>query len=214
MQKLKVLIVDDYNAVRQGLADFLADDPQIELIGTAISGVEAVAKTGELKPDIVLMDIVMPEMDGIVATQIIKQNHPNTKVIILTGVLDNISISKALAAGASGYLLKTIEQDELCDTIKNIGSNTTVPLPAQVAQELLKDTGSIEKARMLEHLSEREIETLRMVAQGKANKEIAHKLSLSEGTVKTYVSNIMAKLGVQSRTQMALYAHKEALNLN
>src|ERR1700712_2992879 len=119
MIKLKVLIVDDHSTVRQGLKTFLELDPQIQVIGTAVNGVEAIQKTRELKPDVVLMDLLMPQMDGIEATAIIKREMPGVRVLVLTSMLETSSISKALKAGADGYVLKNIEATDLCQTIKS-----------------------------------------------------------------------------------------------
>lgn len=205
--KVKVLIADDHNVVRQGLQTFLSLDPEIEVVGTATNGLEAVEKAQQLHPDVIILDLLMPEVNGIEATSQIKTLLPHIKVLIFTSVLESDAILRALKAGANGYLLKSIQSDELCQTIKMI-TNGPVLLSSDVVRLLIKkneNTGSAES------LTERETEVLRLLAEGKANKEIAHRLQLSEGTIKTHVSIILAKLGLQSRTQAALYAANAGL---
>jgi len=204
---VKVLIADDHNVVRQGLQTFLSLDPEIEVVGTAMNGFEAIEKAQELNPDVVLLDLLMPEMNGIEATGRLKRLLPNTKVLILTSVLETDAISRALKAGANGYLLKSMQSDELCRTIKS-AANGPVVLSSDAVRLLINRS---ENSNSTETLTERETEVLRLVAEGKANKEIAHRLQLSEGTIKTHVSIILAKLGLQSRTQAALYAANAGL---
>ena len=204
---VKVLIADDHNVVRQGLQTFLSLDPEIEVVGTAINGLDAIEKATTLNPDVVILDLLMPEMNGIEVTAKIKHLHPNSRVLIFTSVLESDAIMRALKAGANGYLLKTIQSDELCRAIK-MTSNGPVLLSSDVVRHLItKNDGST----TAESLTERETEVLRLLAEGKANKEIAHRLQLSEGTIKTHVSIILAKLGLQSRTQAALYAANAGL---
>lgn len=205
---VRVLIADDHNVVRQGLQTFLSLDPEIEVVGTAVNGLEAVKKAEELNPDVVILDLLMPEMNGIEATGRIRNLLPNTKVLIFTSVLESDAILRALKAGANGYLLKSIQSDELCRTIK-MTTNGPVLLSSDVVRLLVKKNDS--SSSSAESLTERETEVLRLLAEGKANKEIAHRLQLSEGTIKTHVSIILAKLGLQSRTQAALYAANAGL---
>ncbi|MDB5078504.1 MAG: two component transcriptional regulator, LuxR family [Chloroflexi bacterium] len=204
---VKVLIADDHSVVRQGLQTFLSLDPDIEVVGTAINGLDAVHKAKELQPDVVLLDLLMPEMDGIEATAEIKRNFPKIRILVLTSVLEGNSISQAIKAGANGYLLKNMQSDELCHTIKAV-TNGPVLLSQDAVQLLVNKNNS---GGSTDALTERETEVLRMVAEGKANKEIALRLQLSEGTIKTHVSIILAKLGLQSRTQAALYAANSGL---
>jgi NarL family two-component system response regulator LiaR len=204
---VKVLIADDHSVVRQGLQTFLSLDPDIEVVGTAINGLDAVHKVKELQPDVVLLDLLMPEMDGIEATAEIKRNFPKIRILVLTSVLEGNSISQAIKAGANGYLLKNMQSDELCHTIKAV-TNGPVLLSQDAVQLLVNKNNS---GGSTDALTERETEVLRMVAEGKANKEIALRLQLSEGTIKTHVSIILAKLGLQSRTQAALYAANSGL---
>jgi NarL family two-component system response regulator LiaR len=199
---VKVLIVDDHSVVRQGLQTFLSLDAEIEVVGTAVNGLEAIQKTQELQPDVVLLDLLMPEMNGIEATAEIKRLMPQIRVLVLTSVLEADSISRAIKAGSNGYLLKNMQSDELCRTIK-AASSGPILLSSDAAQLLINQSHTITGST--DALTERETEVLRLVAEGKANKEIAHHLQLSEGTIKTHVSIILAKLGLQSRTQAALY---------
>lgn len=204
---IRILIVDDHSVVRQGLKMFLALDPELEVVGEAANGVEALRLARELEPDVVLMDLLMPVMDGVAATEAIRHELPDTEVIALTSVLEDQAIFKAMRAGATGYLLKDTESDALCRSIKAAAAGQ-VQLSPQVAARLMQDVHVPESP---ESLTKREIEVLRLLAQGKANKEIAAALVIGEKTVKTHVSNILSKLGVPSRTQAALYAVRVGL---
>jgi NarL family two-component system response regulator LiaR len=199
---VRVLIADDHHVVRQGLRMYLSLDPEIEVVGEASNGQEALEKARQLKPDVVLMDLVMPEMDGVAATEAIRAELPEVEVLALTSVLDDGSVVGAVKAGAIGYLLKDTQAEELCRAIKAAAAGQ-VQLSAQAAARLMRAVRAPDKP---ETLTERETEVLRLVALGKANKEIAARLSIGETTVKTHVSNILMKLGVSSRTQAALYA--------
>lgn len=199
---IRVLLVDDHSVVRKGLRAFLAYDPELEVIGEAADGAEALRLAHELAPDVVLMDLLMPGMDGIAATAVIRRELPETEVLALTSVLEDASIVGAVRAGAIGYLLKDTQADELCGAIHAAAAGQ-VRLAPQAAARLMNEVRAPENPDML---TEREIEVLRLLAQGQANKEIARSLHIAEKTVKTHVSNILAKLGLQSRTQAALYA--------
>jgi NarL family two-component system response regulator LiaR len=199
---IQVLLVDDHRVVRQGLRMFLSLDPEIEVIGEAANGEEAISKVAQLHPDVVLMDLLMPVVDGIEATQKIRKKYPDTEIIALTSVLEDASVVGAVRAGAIGYLLKDTDADELCQAIKAAAAGQ-VQLDPKAAERLMREIRAPESP---EKLTDREVEVLRLVAEGKANKEIASELHISETTVKTHVSNILMKLGVPSRTQAALYA--------
>jgi DNA-binding NarL/FixJ family response regulator len=199
---IRILIVDDHSVVRKGLRTFLGLDPEFEIIGEASDGQEAVQLAGQLKPDVVLMDLLMPKMDGITAIGHIRRDLPDTEVIALTSVLEDSKVVGAVRAGAIGYLLKDTEADELCKAIKAAAAGQ-VQLSPQAAATLMREVRAPESP---EPLSERETDVLRLLAQGNSNKEIAQALVLSEKTVKTHVSNILGKLSVPSRTQAALYA--------
>lgn len=181
---------------------FLALDPTLEIIGEASNGKEALDGARQLKPDVILMDLLMPVMDGIEATAAIKRELPDTEVIALTSVLEDASVIGAIRAGALGYLLKDTKAEELIQAIK-AASEGQVQLSPQAAARLMREVRAPESP---EALTDRETEVLRLLAQGRSNKEIAHLLTIGEKTVKTHVSSILAKLNVSSRTQAALYA--------
>jgi DNA-binding NarL/FixJ family response regulator len=199
---IRLLIADDHSVVRQGLKMFLGLDPELEVIGEAANGEEALKLAHELKPDVVLMDMLMPVMDGITATGRIRTELPDVEVIALTSVLEDNAVIGAVKAGAIGYLLKDTQADELCRAIKAAAAGQ-VQLSPQAAARLVREVRAPDSPQQL---TEREIDVLRLLAGGKANKEIALALVIGEKTVKTHVSNILMKLGVQSRTQAALYA--------
>ncbi len=199
---IRILIVDDHGVVRQGVRMYLALDPELEVVGEAANGEEALKLAREQKPDVVLMDLLMPGMDGVAATGIIRQELPDTEVIALTSVLESQAIYRAMRAGAVGYLLKNTQAAELVQAIKAAAAGQ-VHLSPEVAARLMREVGIPDSP---EKLTDRETEVLRLLAQGKANKEIAAELGIGEKTVKTHVSNILNKLGVVSRTQAALYA--------
>jgi len=202
---IKVIIVDDHSVVRQGLRMFLALEEDIEILGEASNGQEAVSMVKQLQPDVVIMDLLMPVMDGVTATQIIRRDHPDTEVLALTSVLEDAQIVNAIRAGAIGYLLKDTQADELCRAIRAAAAGQ-VQLSPKVAERLMREIKTPKDPVEEAQLTEREIDVLRLLAGGKANKEIAQELHISETTVKTHVSNVLMKLGVPSRTQAALYA--------
>jgi DNA-binding NarL/FixJ family response regulator len=204
---IRILIADDHSVVRQGLRMFLALDSELEVVGEATNGAEALRMAHELKPDVVLMDLLMPVMDGIAATRAIRRELPDTEVIALTSVLEDKAIFGAVQAGAIGYLLKDTQADELCRSIKSAAAGQ-VQLSPQVATRLMHRVSAPESP---EPLTDRETEVLKLLAQGKSNKEIAAALVIGEKTVKTHVSNILGKLGVPSRTQAALFAVRTGL---
>jgi NarL family two-component system response regulator LiaR len=199
---IRILIADDHKIVREGLRMFLTLDPELEIIGEASNGVEAVDKTRLLLPDIVLMDLLMPEMDGLTATALIRKEMPEVEIIALTSVLDNGSVTGAIKAGAIGYLLKDADAKELCRAIHAAAAGQ-VQLSPKAAEKLLQD---VRMPISQEALTERETEVMRLIAMGKSNKEIAVNLRISDTTVKTHVSKILSKLNQASRTQVALYA--------
>jgi DNA-binding NarL/FixJ family response regulator len=204
---IRIVIADDHAVVRQGLKMFLLDDPEFDVIGEAQNGAEALKLAHDLKPDVILMDLLMPVMDGITAIGHVRRECPDTEVIALTSVLEDASVVGAVRAGAIGYLLKDTQADELIRSIK-AAANGQVQLSPQAAARLVREVRAPESP---ESLTERETDVLRLLAQGKANKEIAQALIIGENTVKTHVSSILLKLGVQSRTQAALYARQIGL---
>lgn len=217
---VRVLVVDDQQLMREGLASLLSIQPGIELVGAAANGQEAVEQAQRLSPDIILMDVRMPVMDGVTATQQVRQQLPGCQVLMLTTFDDDEYVFKALAAGASGYLLKDIPAEALAKAVqlayrgiyqldpsiagKLIGTlaaspsaSLTGPAPAAIAQQY--------------DLTEREGEVLRLIAQGATNREIAEELVISEGTVKNHISNILSRLGLRDRTQAAIFARENKL---
>jgi NarL family two-component system response regulator LiaR len=194
--------VDDHSVVRQGLRMFLALDPELEVVGEAANGAEALRLARALQPDVVLMDLLMPVMDGIAATAAMRRELPDTEVIALTSVLEDSAVYGAMRAGAIGYLLKDTEADELCRAIKAAAAGQ-VQLSPSVAARLMRE---VEPPQHPQPLTPRETEVLRQLALGQSNREIAAALVIAEKTVRTHVSNILSKLGVASRTQAALYA--------
>ena len=204
---INVLLVDDHSVVRQGLNMFLGLDPELDVVGEARDGEEAVRRARELQPDVVLMDLLMPGMDGIEATAAIRREMPDIEVIALTSVLEDEKVYSAIRAGAIGYLLKDTEADELCRAIKAAAAGQVQLSPAAAAR-LMRQVRAPEAP---DELTPRELEVLRLLAEGLANKEIARELIIGEKTVKTHVSSILSKLGVLSRTQAALQAVRMGL---
>jgi two-component system, NarL family, response regulator LiaR len=204
---IRILIADDHSVVRQGLRMFLNLDPDLEIVGEAPDGEQALKMAHELNPDVVLMDLLMPVMDGLEATAAIRREVPDTEVIALTSVLEDSSVVGAIRAGAIGYLLKDTEADELIRAIKAAAAGQ-VQLSPKAASRLLNEVRTPDSP---ETLTERENEVLRLLAQGASNKEIAQTLHIGEKTVKTHVSSILGKLNVSSRTQAALYAVRVGL---
>lgn len=208
---IRVLIADDHHVVRRGLLFFLKTQKDIEVVGEAANGREAVELTAELAPDIVLMDLVMPEMDGIQATKKIKAQFPHIHVLMLTSFSDRDHVVPAIEAGAAGYQLKDIEPDELVEAIRKIiaGENIMHPDASEQLAEAEKEEESLPHVQ--HPLTPRERDVLAELTKGKSNREIASSLFVTEKTVKTHISNIFAKLAVQDRTQAALYAVKHNL---
>lgn len=205
--KIRVLLVDDHGVVRQGIKLYLAADSQVEVIGEAKNGVEALAQVEALQPDVVIMDLLMPVMDGVTAIREIKARFQEVEIVAVTSVLEDNKVVDAIQAGAMGYLLKDANADELSEAI-HAASRGEVRLHPEAAKRLVRE---VRTPDMRENLTARETEILRYLAQGHANKEIARNLDVEERTVKAHVSSILSKLNVNSRTQAALFALKEGL---
>ena len=199
---IRVLIADDHSVVREGLRRFLGRDPELSVVGEASDGAEAVELSRQLHPDVVLMDLLMPVMDGIAATSAIRKELPETEVVALTSVLESAAVIGAMKAGAIGYLFKDIQAIELRRAIKAAAAGQ-VQLTPQASAYLLH---TLRTPDATEVFTERETEVLRLLVQGRSNKEIGRELQVAEDTVKTHVKHILAKLGVQSRTQAVLCA--------
>jgi DNA-binding NarL/FixJ family response regulator len=204
---IRVLITDDHSVVRQGLRMFLSLDPDIQVVGEASDGREALDMARILRPDVVLMDLLMPVMAGIEATQLIRKEMPDVEVVALTSVLEDASVTGAVRAGAIGYLLKDTNVEELHRAVRGAAEGK-VYLASEAAARLMREVRAPENP---EALTDREAEILMLLARGKANKQIASSLYISEKTVKAHVSAILVKLGVQSRTQAALHAIRTGL---
>lgn len=206
---VRVLLADDHKVVRQGLRMFLGLDEDFEVVGEADNGEEALRLARELLPDVVLMDLLMPVMDGIEATRAIRSELPDVEVVALTSVLEDASVSGAVRAGAIGYLLKNTEDEELRRALKAAAAGR-VQLAPEAASRLMREVGTPRRGEH-EDLTDRESQVLELIARGAANKQIARTLVIGERTVKTHVSAVLRKLGVQSRTQAALYAARTGL---
>lgn len=205
--KIRVVIVDDHVVVRSGLEQFLATTPDIEIVATAANGVEALGCVDEFRPDVVLMDLSMPEMDGIEATRRIARQFPSSRVLVLTSFSDQTRILDALEAGADGYLLKHADPDDIAGGIRavHIGGSPLDPKAARTLLESRRGTSSVPQ------LTDREREVLLLVRDGLANKQIARRLGIAERTVKAHLTSVYQRLDVTDRTQAALWA-KEHLD--
>ncbi|HGG9176035.1 TPA: response regulator [Listeria monocytogenes] len=207
---IKVLLVDDHEMVRIGVSAYLSVQDDMEVVGEAENGREGADMALELRPDIILMDLVMDEMDGIEATKEIMQNWKEAKIIIVTSFIDDEKVYPALEAGASSYMLKTSTASEIADAIRATYGRDSVLEPEVTGKMMQRLTAKPEK-NLHDDLTNRENEILLLIAEGKSNQEIADELFITLKTVKTHVSNILSKLDVQDRTQAAIYAFKHDL---
>jgi len=211
-RRTRVLIVDDHAVVRQGLRTFLELQPDLEIVGEAGDGAAAVAAAAAKHPDVVLMDLVMPVMDGVEATRRIKAELPDVRVIVLTSFAGEDKVFPALRSGAAGYLLKDVKPADLADTIRAVARGESRLAPDIQKQLVSGIAGSAAGApSAAEALTAREEDVLRCLARGRSNKEIAADLFIAEKTVKTHISSILAKLRLEDRTQAAVYAVKHGL---
>lgn len=211
---IRVLVVDDHAVVREGLRTFLELQDGIEVVGEAADGKQAVAQAAQLEPDVILMDLVMPRLDGIGAMRELRARSSPSRVIVLTSFLDDERLMPALQAGAAGYLLKDVEPAELARAVRSACADEALIDPT-VAARLLRTLSSGERPGGaqdgIEHLTRREREVLELIALGYSNKRIARELGVAEKTVKTHVGHLLAKLGVSDRTQAALFAVQHGL---
>jgi two-component system, NarL family, response regulator LiaR len=204
---IKVMIVDDHALVREGVKMYLSFDKSLEVIGEAANGQEAIEEVARLSPDIVLMDLIMPVLDGVSAIRHLKAMHPDLEIIALTSVLEDEKVISAVQAGATGYLLKDSKPQELIEAI-HAAHCGEVRLHPEAAKRLIKQ---VKTPTMRESLTPRETDILRLIGRGFSNKKISKDLDLSEYTIKAHVSSLLSKLGLGSRTQAALFALKEGL---
>jgi NarL family two-component system response regulator LiaR len=204
---IRVLIVDDHDVVREGLRNFLELQEGMEIAGEARDGDEGVALATELRPDVVLMDLVMPKVDGVEAMRALRERVPGTRVIVLTSFLDDEHLLPAMRAGAAGYLLKNVQPQELARAIRAADAGEAVIDPA-VAARLVEALAEREQDDGYERLTPREREVLALIGRGFSNKRIALELGVAEKTAKAHVSNLLGKLGLADRTQAALYASR------
>lgn len=203
---ISVLLVDDHTLVRQGLKLLLSQDPEIRIIGEAGNGLEALEQVAKLHPEVVLMDLMMPEMDGVTAIAQLRKDFPDVEVIALTSVLEDASVISAVRNGAIGYLLKDMQATELCRSIKAAAAGQ-VQLAPEAASRLMRELRFQEEAPAL---TEREQEVLELVSKGLSNAAIGENLCIGEKTVKTHVSRLLQKLNVRSRTQLAVHVWQKS----
>ncbi len=211
-QPITVLIVDDHAVVRQGVRAFLETQSDIQVVGEAASGEDAIRLVAEMVPDVILMDLVMPGMDGVEATRQVGRVSPRTRVIVLTSYHDDEHIFPAIQAGAISYLLKDVDPNELVDAVRKAARGEAILHPRVAARVIQELHGlSTNTLSPFAELSERELEVLRLIAEGLSNGAIAERLVISEKTVKSHVSNILSKLHLADRTQAAVFAWREGL---
>jgi len=208
---IRVLVVDDHAIIRKGIRAVLELVPDVDLVGEAENGVQAIKLDQELIPDVILMDLMMPEMDGIACIKQLKDQRPEARILVLTNFAGEDMIFPAIKAGAMGYHLKDSSPEALIDAIRQVNQGVASLHPS-IAKKVLDEFHNTEKQQLSEEpLTQRELEVLRLIAQGHENKDIAGQLVISEATVRTHVSNILGKLHLASRTQAALYALREGL---
>lgn len=208
---IRVLLVDDHEMVRMGLAAYLSTEEDIEVVAEASSGEEGVKLAKQLLPDVILMDLVMDGIGGVEATRRIRESCPQSKVIVLTSFIDDEKVYPVIEAGAFSYLLKTSRAQEIARAIRSAAAGEPV-LESRVAGKIMARFRQGQETAPHEQLTPRELEVLKLIGQGKSNQEIADDLIIGIKTVKTHVSNILSKLGVEDRTQAAIYVHKHRLN--
>ncbi|MFZ7806124.1 response regulator [Bacillus thuringiensis] len=207
---IKVLLVDDHEMVRMGVSAYLSTQPDIEVVGEAENGRKGSELALQLRPDIILMDLVMDEMDGVEATRAIIQEWPEAKIVVVTSFLDDEKLYPVIEAGATSYLLKTSRASDIADAVRATYDGETV-LEPKVTGKMMSRMRQKKEQPMHDDLTEREFEILLLIAEGKSNQEIADELFIALKTVKTHVSNILNKLNVSDRTQAVIYAFRHQL---
>ena len=211
MKKIRTLVVDDQTVVREGLVAILANYPDIEVIGQAADGIQAMVIIKKEKPDVVLLDMMMPKQDGLTTIPKIKEFSPTTHILVVTAFAENDLVYQAIKAGALGYILKDATRDQLLQAIRDVDQGRASLQPSiavKLIQEINHPTESVYTA---DPLTRRELETIRLIARGLSNQEIAEKLVVNERTIAKYVSSILDKLQLANRTQAALYALREGI---
>jgi len=211
MNKIRVIIVEDQALMREGLAAILSTQPDIDLVGQACDGVEAVEMLETARPDVILLDLVMPRQDGLTTIPIIKDKLPGAHILVLTSFADNDHVYQAIKSGAEGYMLKDATHVQLLQSIRDVANGQATLYPS-IAMRVIREMNSpTEMIYTTDPLTPRELDTLRLISTGLSNQEIAKKLFVQERTVAKYVSNILEKLHLANRTQAALYAHSKGL---
>jgi two-component system, NarL family, response regulator LiaR len=209
---ITIIIADDHEVVRNGVRSYLETLPDFQVVGEAASGEEAIAQVSELIPDVVLMDLIMPGLDGVETTRRIKKISPRTNVVVLTSYHEDVHIFPALKAGAIAYILKDMKMEKLVDVLHRAVQNEVTLHPLVAARVLQNIRGELgEDQPLFTELTERELDVLKLIANGYTNHQIAEELVISENTVKGHVSNILSKLHVADRTQVAVYAWQQGI---
>jgi NarL family two-component system response regulator LiaR len=211
MKKIRVLIVEDQAVVREGLAAILSFQSDIEVVGQAKDGIEAVEMLEEAQPDVILLDLVMPRQDGLTTIPILKEKLPNVHILVLTSFADNDRVYQAIKSGAQGYLLKDATHTQLLQGIRDVSQGLATLYPSIAMRVIRELNNPTDVMYTTEPLTPRELETLRLISSGLSNQEISQKLFVQESTVAKYVSNILDKLHLANRTQAALYAVRKGI---
>lgn len=211
MKKIRVLVVDDQNVVREGLVAILANYPDIEVVSQAADGVQAIECVKRDKPEVVLLDMVMPNQDGLTTIPKIKEISPNTRILVVTGFAENDMVYQAIKAGALGYILKDATRDQLLQAIRDVAQGRASLQPSIAVKLIQEINHPSESTYTADPLTRRELDTIRLIARGLSNQEIAAELVVNERTIAKYVSSILDKLHLANRTQAALYALREGI---
>ncbi|HVM71406.1 MAG TPA: response regulator transcription factor [Anaerolineales bacterium] len=211
MKKIRLVLVDDQTMVREGQSAILANYPDIEVIGQASDGIQAIEIIKRDKPDVVLLDMVMPNQDGLTTIPKIREVSPNTRILVVTGYAENDRVYQAIKAGALGYILKDATRDQLLQAIRDVDQGRASLQPSIAVKLIQEINHPTELQYTADPLTRRELETIRLIARGLSNQEIAEKLVVNERTIAKYVSSILDKLQLANRTQAALYALREGI---
>jgi two-component system, NarL family, response regulator LiaR len=211
MKKIRTVVVDDQNVVREGLVAILANYPDIEVVGQAADGIQAMEIVKQEKPEVVLLDLAMPNQDGLTTIPKIKEYAPNTRILVVTGFAENDLVYQAIKAGALGYILKDATRDQLLQAIRDVAQGRASLQPSIAVKLIQEINHPSEVLYTADPLTRRELDTIRLIARGLSNQEIAAKLVVNERTIAKYVSSILDKLHLANRTQAALYALREGI---